>query len=88
MAGTTLKRMQRFGGLESVERELVIQFNKFIDDIELVRAAVKATCVKLDSDGGVTDVDYATQATVTAITNAGTMTAAKIGNEGGTAVSA
>lgn len=88
MAGTTLKRHQLFGGHEAVEKELVIQFNKFIDDIELVRAAVKATCVKLDADNTVTDVDYATQATVVAITSSGTMTAAKIGNDIGTAISA
>ena len=91
MAGTALKRHQRFGGLESTERDLVIQFNKFINDIELCRAAVVATCTKLDLDGaggGVGDTDYAAQATVVAILTAGTMTAAKIGNESGTAISA
>ena len=88
MAGTTLKRREHYGGLESVTRDLVVQLNKFIDDIELVRAAVKATAVKLDADAGVTDTDYAASATVAAITNAGTMTAAKIGNEIGTAIAA
>ena len=89
MAGTTLKRHDHVLGLpESATRDLAIQLNKAIDDIELIRAAVKATCVKLDLDGGVTDVDYATQATVTAITSAATLLAAKIGNAAGTAVSA
>jgi hypothetical protein len=88
MAGTTLKRAQHFGGHESITKELVIQFNKFIDDIELVRAAVTATCVKLDAGDGVMDTDYAAQATVVLMDTAAEMLAAKIGNEAGTAIAA
>ena len=89
MAGTTLKRHDHVLGLpESATRDVVIQFNKLIDDIELIRAAVTATCVKLDSDGGVTDTNYAAQATVVLIDTAAEMLAAKIGNSAGTAISA
>lgn len=88
MAGTTLKRTQKHGLPESPVRDVIIQLNKLIDDVELVRAAVVATCVKLDADAGVTDTNYAAQATVAAIEPATDLTAAKIGNEGGTAISA
>lgn len=89
MAGTTLKRHDHVLGLpESATRDVVIQFNKLIDDIELIRAAVTATCVKLDADTGVTDTTYAAQATVLAIDTAGEMLAAKIGDSAGTAISA
>jgi hypothetical protein len=88
MAGTTLKRRDTGGHTENMVRDLVIQFNKLIDDVELIRAAVTATCVKLDADGGVTDTNYAAQATVAAIDTAAEMLAAKIGNEAGTAISA
>jgi hypothetical protein len=89
MAGTTLKRHDHVLGLpESATRDLVIQFNKAIDDLELIRAAVTATCVKLDLDGGVTDTNYAAQATVVLMDTAAEMLAAKIGNAAGTAISA
>lgn len=40
MAGTTLKRTQKHGAVESVQRDLVIQHNKLVDDVELVRKQV------------------------------------------------
>lgn len=88
MAGTALKRRQSFGLTESPVRDLVIQMNKLIDDVELVRAAVKAMAAQIDTDAGTIGTDYVAAATITAITSAATMTAAKIGNEGGTAISA
>ena len=89
MAGTTLKRLDHvLGQPESAVRDLVIQLNKLIDDVELIRAAVTATCVKLDADAGVTDTNYAAQATVAAIDTAAELLAAKIGNSAGTAISA
>lgn len=88
MAGTTLKRSQHFGLTESPVRDLIIQMNKLIDDVELVRAAVKAMAVQIDADNGTIGTDYVAAATITAITSAATMTAAKIGNEAGTAISA
>lgn len=91
MAGTTLQRRQQFGGVDSITRDLVIQFNKAIDDVERLRAAVVALAQKLDLDGGaggVIDDDYAAGATLLAIDTAAEMTAAKLGNETGTAISA
>jgi hypothetical protein len=88
MAGTTLKRRDTFGLNENVTKDLVIQVNKLIDDLELVRAAVKAMAVQIDADNGTIGTDYVAAATITAITDAATMTAAKIGNEAGTAISA
>ena len=89
MAGTTLKRHDHVLGAEqSATRDLVIQTNKLIDDIELVRAAIHAIAVKLDDDTGVTDTNYEAGATMAAIDTAAEMTAAKIGNAAGTAISA
>jgi hypothetical protein len=88
LAGTTLKRRPTFGLNENVQKDLVIQVNKLIDDLELVRAAVKAMAVQIDADNGTIGTDYVAAATITAITDAATMTAAKIGNEAGTAISA
>ena len=91
MAGTTLKRREHYGGLESATRDLIIQHNTRGDDVELLRAAVVAMAAKLDLDGaggGVADTDYSAGATLVAILTAGTMTAAKIGNEVGTAIAA
>jgi hypothetical protein len=88
MAGTTLKRRDTFGLNENVTKDLVIQVNKLIDDLELVRAAVKAMAVQIDADNGTIGTDYVAAATITAITDAATMTAAKIGNSAGTAISA
>lgn len=88
MAGTTLKRRDTAGVSENMVRDLVIQMNKLIDDVELIRAAVVATCAKLDADAGVTDTNYAAQATVAAIDPATDLQAAKIGNEAGTAITA
>jgi hypothetical protein len=88
MAGTTLKRTQHFGQPESPVRDLVIQFNKLVGDVELIRAAVVAMAVQIDADAGTIGTDYAAAATITAIDTAAELTAAKIGNEGGTAISA
>jgi predicted oxidoreductase len=88
MAGTTLKRRDTFGLPENAVRDLVIQMNKLIDDVELVRAAVKAMAVQIDADNGTIGTDYEAAAGIVAIATAATMTAAKIGDAGGTAISA
>lgn len=88
MPGTTLKRQDHFGLNESALRDLVIQFNKLVDDVELVRAAVKAMAVQIDADNGTIGTDYVAAATITAITGSTTLLAAKIGNAAGTAISA
>lgn len=40
MAGTLKRRRGGLGLVESIARELVIQFNKLVDDVELVRTQV------------------------------------------------
>ena len=84
MAGTTLKRHDFGGHPENLVRDLVIQHNKLVDDLETLRAKYAAALAKLDLDGGVTDTDYVSTQTVLAAT----LTAAKIGNEAGTAITA
>lgn len=86
MAGTTLERHGFIGQPESTLRDLVIQFNKLVADVELVRAAVIIIAAQLDADGGVTDTDY--EANVATIATAAELLAAKIGDHAGTVVSA
>lgn len=88
MAQTTLKRAQHFGLSENPVRDLIIQLNKLVDDVELIRLWAVAVTAKLDLDAGVTDTNYAAAATLVAIDAASKMTVAKIGNEAGTAISA
>lgn len=89
MAGTTLKRHEvSLGPVESATRDLVIQFNKLVADVELIRAAVVAMAVQIDADNGTIGTDYAAAATITAIDTAAELLAAKIGDAGGTAISA
>jgi hypothetical protein len=86
MAGTAAEvRMTGVPGSDL--RHLVITVNKLIDDVELIRAALVATCTKMDSDAGITDTNYAAQATVAAISPASDLTAYKL-NENGSAVTA
>lgn len=68
--------------------DLLVQYNKLVDDVEAIRAALVATCTKLDADAGVTDTNYVAQATVAAINPATDLLGAKIGNPAGTAISA
>lgn len=88
MAGTTLKRHDTFGLPENAVRDLVIQVNKMVDDIELIRTAVVAMAVQIDADNGTIGTDYEAAAGIVAIATAATMTAAKIGDSAGTAISA
>lgn len=67
MAGTTTKSRDNAGHEQGVLRDLVVQFNKLVDDLELLRSHV------------------ATGTGVTA-TAAAALTAAKIGNPSGTAI--
>lgn len=87
MAGTTTKskRLSRTG---DAANDLLIQFNKLVDNVELIRLWAVALTAKLDADAGVTDTNYAAAATLAAIDTAAEMTAAKIGNEAGTAITA
>jgi hypothetical protein len=82
MAGTTTKsRQTAYPG--STLRALVVEFNKVVNDLETLRAGIDSIADKLDVDGQVTATDYASGA---ACTTAAAMTAAKIGNAAGTAI--
>lgn len=83
MAGT-LKRRRLVGVQNSALRDLIIEHNNLVDDVELLRAAVVAMAEQIDADNGTIGTDYAAAATITAIDTAGEMTAAKIGDDGGT----
>lgn len=66
MAGTAVSVVTEFPNgseVEHLRRSLAL----LVADVELIRAAVVATCTKLDADAGVTDTNYAAQATVAAI---------------------
>lgn len=96
MAGTTTKSKQTQKPDADVG-QLVIQYNKLVDDVEILRAGLDSltdqynlALAKLDADAGVTDTNYA--ATVgsslgTTYDTASDMTAAKIGNPAGAAFS-
>lgn len=83
MAGTTTSSFDNLGISGNAVRQLVIEFNKLVDDMETLRAKYAAVLTKLDADAGVTDVNYSSLHTVAAAT----LTAAKIGKNG-TAISA
>lgn len=97
MAGTTTKSKETSPAYQGdLTRDLCKQFNKLVDDVEVLRAALNtlatnfnATLVKLDADAGVTDTNYnATQAvTRTTYDAAADLTGAKIGDMAGTAIS-
>ncbi len=83
MAGTTTSsRPTAVAGSDL--KDLIVQFQAVVDDLETLRAALDAVCDLLDADGGVTGTTYASTADVAA---ASAMTAAKIGDLTGTAVS-
>lgn len=78
MAGTTISAHQTAVRESDVKAGLVA-INKLVDDVETLRAALNATCAKLDLDAGVTDTNYAALA---AVTTAATMTAPKVAING------
>ncbi len=86
MAGT-LKRIRPVGRPGSAQYETIVSVNAMIADIELLRAAIVAMAVQIDADNGTIGTDYAAAATIAAIDTAAEMTAAKIGNDAGTAYS-
>lgn len=88
MAGTTTKSRDNAGLTGGAKRQTVIEFNKLVADVELIRAWATALTIKLDLDAGVTDTNYAAAATMVAIDTAAELTAAKVGDLAGTAISA
>lgn len=84
MAGTTTSDKDIFG-LAGGLRSLVVNYNKLVTDVETLRAALDAVCDLLDADSGVNGTTYAATA---AVTTAAALTAAKVGNDQGTALTA
>jgi len=78
MAGTTVSTPPSAPKGSDV-RAMLVHFNKLVDDVETLRAAVDAIADKLDADATVTDTNYAATA---AVATAGTMTAAKVAHQG------
>lgn len=75
MAGTT--RVGRATGMaESTLNVTRLEFNKLVDDLETVRAALATLATKLNADAGVTDTNYAAPA-------AATLLAAKVADQTG-----
>lgn len=70
MSGTTVTR-RNTTVRNSVERQLVVEHNKLVDDLEALRAAFATLVTKLNADTGVTDTNYASVL-------AATLTSAKI----------
>lgn len=87
MAGT-LERIRPVGRKDSALYRMIVNHNKLVDDVELLRAAVVAMAVQIDADNGTIGTDYAAAATITAIDTAAELLAAKIGDDSGTAYSA
>lgn len=75
MAGTTVPERED-AMLESTSRQVRIEHNKLVDDLEALRAAFATLVTKLNADGGVTDTNYASVA-------GATLTAAKVANQDG-----
>lgn len=79
MAGSAVTVTPEFSTApEGVVERLRASHNTLIDDVELLRAAIVAIATKLDADAGVTDTNYAAQATVAAINPATDLTAFKV----------
>jgi hypothetical protein len=81
MAGANISKPQTTAPGSDV-RQLVVQHNKLVDDVELLRSKLAAVLTKLDSDAGVTDTNYnALHAPAAA-----TLTASKLANPAGVAI--
>ena len=89
MAGTTVATKQT-GMQDSDVLNTRLQYNKLVDDVEVVRAGLAALAAsfnlvltKLDADAGVTDVNYNSTRAVVATTYdaASDLLAAKVANQ-------
>jgi hypothetical protein len=76
MAGTITKSRDNTGHEQGAMRDLMLQHNKLVDDLETLRAKFVLVLQKLDADAGVTDTNYNALHTVAAAT----LTGAKIGS--------
>ena len=58
MAGTTVNRRDD-AMTEGATRQLRVEFNKLVDDVEALRAAFATLVTKMNLDAGITDANYA-----------------------------
>lgn len=78
MAGTTVS-VRNTTPRGSIERQLVVQLNALVTDLETLRASHAALVTKLNADAGVTDTNYASVA-------AASLTAAALEDDSGVAI--
>jgi hypothetical protein len=75
MAGTTIPA--RADAMpEGTTRQVRLEFNKLVDDLETLRAAFATLVTKMNLDAGITDTNYASVL-------AASLTAAKVANQDG-----
>ena len=75
MAGTTVPDRDD-AMADGTTRQVRLEFNKLVDDLETLRAAFATLVTKLNADAGVTDTNYASVL-------AETLTGAKVANQDG-----
>ena len=75
MAGTTVPDRDD-AMAEGTTRQVRLEHNRLVDDVEALRAAFATLVTKLNADAGVTDTNYASVL-------AATLTAAKVANQDG-----
>lgn len=68
----------------SVTRQMAIELNKLVTDLETLRAKYHALLAKLDADAGVTDADYVSLEDVAAAS----LLAAQVKDQNGTVITA
>jgi hypothetical protein len=73
MAGTTVLGLNT-ANTEEATGKLRLEFNRLVDDLETVRAALATLATKLNADAGVTDTNYAAPA-------AAALTGAKVADQ-------
>ena len=75
MAGTTVNRRDD-AMTDGTTRQLRVEFNKLVDDVEALRLAFATLVTKMNLDAGITDANYASVL-------AATLTGAKVANQDG-----
>jgi hypothetical protein len=75
MAGTTVPERDD-AMADSTTRQVRLEHNRLVDDVEALRAAFATLVTKLNADAGVTDTNYASVL-------AATLTAAKVADQDG-----
>lgn len=79
MSGTTRRSRLTVGLTGSITRELVVQFNKLVGDVERVAAAVNTIAGKLDG----IDLSVSDFASAAGLSTSAHLSAARIGDDSG-----